>query len=226
MHSTDPHYPIEYTLWEVEFFGRKFRVTPDVLIPRLETEWLVRRARTLLQKSNNLSTQKTTIIDIGTGSWIIGVSLADLAEEVIFLDISEKALEVARKNFRTHFPNKKAKFLLSDLLSNIPIYQYTNILLVANLPYIKADDWEHMSEDTRYEPELALFGGEHTGFELYERLFEQLSTFNLQPVTVMIEFGFDQRVIAEETLKKYGWKYAFFTDYAGIERFAEINIDL
>ncbi len=187
----------------------------------------MRRARTILQKSNNPINQKTTVIDIGTGSGIIGVSLADLADEVIFLDISEKALAVAEENFRTHFPDKTARFIISDLLDNLPsLPASTHLLITANLPYIKGGDWEHMSEDTRYEPELALFGGEYTGFELYERLFHQLATCNLQPVTVLIEFGFDQREIAEAAIQKHGWKYVFFADFAGIERFAEINIDL
>ncbi len=93
----------------MHFFGRDFIVTPDVLIPRLETECLVRRARQLLQP-------KTIVVDIGCGSGIIGTSVADLADEVIFLDISPEALTITEKNFRLHFPEKKAQFIVSDLL--------------------------------------------------------------------------------------------------------------
>jgi methylase of polypeptide subunit release factors len=89
-----------------------------------------------------------------------------------------------------------------------------------------------MSPDTRHEPELALFGGDETGFEMYERLFEQLQTYSAQctvhteesKFTLIIEFGFDQREIAKKVIQSYGWKYEFFADFAGIERFAEIHL--
>lgn len=81
-----------------------------------------------------------------------------------------------------------------------------------------------MSEDTIFEPKLALFGGEKTGFELYEKLFFQIQNLGLSGV-VMIEFGFDQRQIAENFFGKNfpHWKVKFFADFAGIERFAEIE---
>ena len=87
-------------------------MTPDVLIPRLETECLIKRARGILHKSAH----PITVIDIGCGSGIIGTSIADLADEIIFLDISTKALEIAKENFQTHFGNKKSQFIVSDLL--------------------------------------------------------------------------------------------------------------
>lgn len=103
-----------------------------------------------------------------------------------------------------------------------------NILFLANLPYIKARDWEHMSADTHFEPELALFWWEETGFEMYERLFKQITQtmklWNYETMKLIIEFGFDQREIAEKVIAKYGWKYEFFADYAGVERFCEIDI--
>lgn len=233
-------YPEEYLTWSVYFYGRDFIVTPDVLIPRLETESLVRRARRILHenKMNNMwngkdSKKKTIVVDIGCGSGIIGTSVADLADEVIFLDISPEALRIAEENFRTHFPEKKAQFIISDLLwcffepSNIPTFQHSNILFVANLPYIRDGDWEHMSADTVHEPRWALFGGASTGFELYERLFAQLAQlptfqhFNI--LTLLFEFWYDQRAIAERVLQKYPeWKSSFFPDYAGVERFGEI----
>ena len=226
-------YPEEYLTWSVHFYGRDFIVTPDVLIPRLETESLVRKARSLLQPSNLSAYQHTTVIDIGCGSGIIGTSVADLADEVIFLDISEEALKIAEKNFRTHFPDKQAQFIISDLLwcffepSNIPTFQHSNILFVANLPYIRDGDWGHMSADTVHEPRWALFGGASTGFELYERLFAQLAqlpTFQHSNIlTLLFEFWYDQRAIAERVLQKYPeWKSSFFPDYAGVERFGEI----
>ena len=107
-------YPEEYITGKVNFFGREFRVTPDVLIPRLETEALVRRARKVLKDQKF---QK--VIDIGSGSGIIGTSVADLIDTVIFLDISPGALEIAEENFRKHFREKNAEFILSDLLIQV-----------------------------------------------------------------------------------------------------------
>ena len=87
-----------------------------------------------------------------------------------------------------------------------------------------------MSADTHYEPKLALFGGEKTGFEMYERLFTEGAMLKkLLPeteITMICEFGFDQRDVAENILKQYPhWQYTFFADYAGIERFVEVYIE-
>lgn len=150
--------------------------------------------------------------------------MADLADEVIFLDISPEALAVTEQNFKSHFPEKNAQFIVSDLLSNIPILQHSNVLFLTNLPYIKADDWIHMSADTVHEPRLALFGGEQTGFEMYERLFLQISELQLSHFQLLCEFGFDQRAIAESIMKQYPqWQSLFFADYAGVERFGKIT---
>ena len=155
--------------------------------------------------------------------------MAELADEVIFLDISREALAVTEQNFRSHFPDKKAKFIVSDLLSALPISYLlspiSSVLFLTNLPYIKADDWIHMSADTVHEPRLALFGGEQTGFEIYERLFLQISELQLTHFQLLCEFGFDQRAIAESVLEQYPqWQSSFFADYAGIERFGEVIV--
>lgn len=123
------------------------------------------------------------MVDIGCGSGIIGTSVANLADEVIFLDISPEALRVAEDNLRTHFPEKKAQFIVSDLLSDLPtsylLPATSSVLFLTNLPYIKDEDWQNMSADTIHEPKLALFGGEKTGFEMYERLFQELDSVKL-----------------------------------------------
>ncbi len=212
------NYPEEYQIGEVIFFGKRFSITSDVLIPRLETEWLVHRAREILRRENI-----RTLVDIWTGSGIIGISCADLFEEVVLLDISNEALEVAKKNFKFHLPSRKWTFIESNLLELYISDNPEMVLFTANLPYIKAWDWRNMSLDTRYEPELALFGWEVTGFELYEKLFRQFHERRIQGI-LLIEFWFDQRDIVEEVLKEYWWKYDFFPDYAGIERFCEIRM--
>lgn len=223
------NYPDEYQNWSIQFFGREFIVTPDVLIPRLETECLIKRARTLIQREHI-----KTVIDIGSGSGIIGISVGDIVDEIIFIDISPEALKITEKNFTANFPEKKARYIVSDLLSDFSPADFWSlegpILFLTNLPYIRDEDWENMSKDTVFEPKIALFGGEKTGFELYEKLFEQFETLCIleviNPLYCILEFGFDQREIAEEILEKYrDWEYNFFPDYAGIERFWEISFE-
>lgn len=85
-----------------------------------------------------------------------------------------------------------------------------------------------MSRDTEYEPKVALFGGVITGFELYERLFAQISIFletcNPEMLVILAEIGDDQETIATKILTKYGWKFSFFADCFGIRRFMRIEI--
>lgn len=214
-------YPPEYIHGYVDFFGKTYRITPDVLIPRLETESLVRRARKILT-----STHFSSVYDIGSGSGIIGVSVADLTDDLHFVDISLPALRIAEENFSRHFPQKHASFHHSDLLTNTPLCTpsvHDPILILANLPYVKLHDWESMSTDTVFEPPEALFGGAGTGFELYETLFQSIHTHGLQGMLI-IEFGYDQRQKAEDTITSYqDWSVEFFADYSGIERFAQIS---
>lgn len=224
-------YPEEYTRGWVEFFYQRFAVNEHVLIPRLETESLVREAVKYC-RSNSLD----VLIDIGTGSGIIPLSILSVLDipQVFAVDISSEALEVAKKNCLDH--GKNITFLESDLLevflgdNNIPPFvstsplspllegegRYSNILLTANLPYIKQDDWENMSADTIHEPRLALFGGKQTGFELYEKLFAQIGDFTEKyrptKLTILAEMGEDQVDIATEVLAKHGWKFSFFAD--------------
>ena len=173
-----------------------------------------------------------TLIDIGTGSGIIALSVLSAVDipQVIAVDISPKALVIAAKN--AEILDKKVMFLESDLLEIFlqkeTLLQEQNICIVTNLPYIKHDDWENMSSDTVHEPKLALFGGEHTGFELYEKLFAQISTFveKYEPkkLTILAEMGDDQTEIAREILSEYGWEFSFFIDLRGIERFMKIYV--
>ena len=103
-----------------------------------------------------------------------------------------------------------------------------NILLTTNLPYIKDGDWKNMSEDTKHEPEIALFGGLDTGFELYEQLFAQIPAFleryHPEKLTILAEMGDDQEITATEVLSMYGWRFSFFPDCFGIRRFMRIDI--
>ncbi|MDD5197371.1 MAG: peptide chain release factor N(5)-glutamine methyltransferase [Candidatus Gracilibacteria bacterium] len=223
------NYPEEYDRGWVEFYYQHFQVNEHVLIPRFETEDLVREAIKFCR-----ATSPDVLIDIGTGSGIIPLSILSAIDipKVFAVDVSSEALKVAEENNRNQ--GKVITFLEADLLETFikndaqKIPENVNILIVANLPYIKNGDWENMSRDTEYEPKIALFGGEETGFELYEKLFAQIPAFlekyHPEKLTLLAEMGDDQETFATKILAEYGWKFSFFADCFGIRRFMKIRI--
>ncbi len=169
--------PDAYKVGWIEFFGKKFWVTPDVLIPRPETTMLIDAVWKLSRTSPS---DKVSIIDVGTGSGILAVTLAGLFPyaQVIAIDISKAALAVARKNAKLHKVATKITFLKSDLLTDIK--EQVDII-VANLPYIPSARIATLDPSVKdHEPHLALDGGPD-GFSYYERLFGQIRDRNLTP---------------------------------------------
>jgi len=160
--------PLPYLLGRTEFFGLTFEVSPSVLIPRPETELLVEQALKWLRNHP----RHRRALDVGTGSGVIAITLAvhipDLT--VIALDRSRKALEIAHKNIEAHQVSKRVELIQTDLVAGLtgPFD-----LVCANLPYIPSETLSGL-EVIRYEPRLALDGGED-GLRLLERLMDQLS---------------------------------------------------
>lgn len=165
-------YPIAYLTGHKEFYGIDFFVNENVLVPRPETELLVEE---ILSYESRIKNHELRILEIGTGSGCIALTLAKYLPKAktIAVDISEKALSVARKNFkRIKQDNKTARnhvqFRKSNLLSNI---KSLPDIIVANLPYLTRDELKEPS--IAKEPRLALCGGKD-GLELYEKLFQQI----------------------------------------------------
>ena len=168
------HVPLAYLLGHKEFFGLDFLVNKDVLIPRPETELLVEK---VLEKINTTLEKPITLIDVGTGSGCIPISLTKntgLNLEIIALDISTKALKVAQKNSKIHQTN--ITFLKSDLLGNLPeiVWDKKNLIITANLPYLNQTEFE-TETSIQSEPELALVA-KQDGKALMEKLLEQIQT--------------------------------------------------
>ncbi len=159
--------PLPYILGYWEFFGRTFQITPDVLIPRPETEMLVEFA---LQHAQGFHSRR--IIDIGTGSGCIAISLAaELPEATVFgVDLSMAALRIAQKNARYH-NLRHIHFIHADLLSS---FSTRFDLICANLPYIPSRTLDALPV-SRWEPRLALDGGQ-SGMETIRRLLIQAKT--------------------------------------------------
>jgi len=155
------NYPVQYLIGDVDFYGNKIIVNENVLIPRFETELLVENTIKLLKQQN---ITKPEILDIGTGSGCIAISLAkELKTSVTAIDISEKALEVAVSNAKIN--NVDIKFLKKDILKEDITSNYD--LIISNPPYIKIGD--QVDPKTKYEPQNALFA-ENDGLVFYETI--------------------------------------------------------
>lgn len=161
--------PLPYVLGRWEFFGMEFEVTPDVLIPRPETELLVEKAITWLNKSPI----RRTVADVGTGSGVIAISLAMNIPDakILATDISPAALQVAQKNARKFNVASRINFVECDILpprpASFPTEEHFD-LLCANLPYIPTETLRSLPVYGR-EPALALDGGAD-GLDLFRKL--------------------------------------------------------
>lgn len=160
--------PLAYILGEKEFYGRKFEVNPDVLIPRPETETLIDLIRELpLPK-------QPSFLEIGTGSGCIAVTLALEYPQAYILatDVSVKALDVAYQNDIIH--EGRVEFIQSNLLREVQLDEGHFDVLVANLPYVDPA-WEWLDQASlSHEPSRALYVKQDGGLALYHRLFKEL----------------------------------------------------
>jgi release factor glutamine methyltransferase len=203
--------PKQYQQGYTEFYKLKFHLTPDVLIPRPETELLVEEALRIQNEEFRMKKEKNisafTVIDIGTGSGCIAVSIAKNSPQTrtFALDISPKALRVAEKNAAFHKVEKRILFLESDLLSALisnPSAKAPDII-VTNLPYIPSPKMMLIDPMVRdFEPTLALDGG-IDGFELYRKLFTQMQLAEFYPKYFIAEIDETQGVLALSEVKKF-----------------------
>ncbi len=168
-----------------DFYGRDFIVTPEVLIPRPETEQLIDAILNLAGKaylpgvmpSPRVLPENPNILDVGTGSGCIAITIKlELPEaKVHAVDISEPALTIARKN-AIKFGVDPSIFTISDLLENI---NFTPDVVVANLPYVD-ENWKWLNKDLLdKEPKIALYAN-HEGLELIKNLIEQSASRNIK----------------------------------------------
>lgn len=197
-----PNAPLQYQKGWSEFYKLKFRLTTDVLIPRPETELLVENIIDFASYQLPATSYQPTIIDIGTGSGCIAISLArNLPKaKIIAIDISPKALSVAKLNAKYHKVEKRIIFFENDLLTN---FKVAPDIIVANLPYIPTSKLMYLDPLVRdFEPKIALDGGSD-GFELYKTLFTQIVELNIYPKLLICEMDETQGDLAKHEAKKY-----------------------
>ncbi len=203
--------PTQYVTHKQEFFGRNFYVNEDVLIPRPETEHLVEAAVGYARRVG-----PRTILDVGTGSGAIAVSVAlELARAVWASDVSLKALAVARRNASEL--GATLAFFAGDLLEAVRPGAID--LLVSNPPYVPGEDAANMQTEVRdWEPHVALFAGD-TGFEIYRRLIEQASVALRGGGRLYFELGYKSLDGVRRMLADAEWgDFEVISDLAGWPR--------
>jgi release factor glutamine methyltransferase len=166
--------PVAYLVGHREFFSLDFGVSPAVLIPRPETEHLVVRALELLAHYEPPSGAPARVVDVGTGSGAIAISVAKHAPtaEITAVDVSEPALEIARQNIARHEVSQRVAVVNCDLLTAFPALPQIDFVL-SNPPYVSESEFARLADEVRrHEPRQALVAGP-TGTEVIARLIDQ-----------------------------------------------------
>ena len=191
--------PLQYITGTQDFYGREFRVTPDVLIPRPETELLVEAAL-------EVNKAATLICDVGTGSGCIALTLLcelDRARAVA-LDKSPAALEVAKSNAQKLGVADRAEFVVSDCFDSLDAYEFD--FIVSNPPYVSAGVLEGLQREVRdHEPLIALSPGPD-GLSIIRRLIHESPKFLKQNGHLIMEIGFDQGEAVQKLVDASVWE--------------------
>ena len=200
--------PTQYITHHQEFFGRNFRVTPDVLIPRPETELVV-------ETTLGIARGARRILDVGCGSGAIAVTLQlETGARVCGTDVSAAALAVAADNGRRL--GAQIEWVRGDLLSAIADHSID--LVVSNPPYVPLGDRNGLQREVRdYEPDVALFAGP-TGFEIYERLVSDAARVLRPGGWLVLELGYNSRDRVAGMLGPHWRDARVAPDLAGIPR--------
>ncbi|HME07971.1 MAG TPA: peptide chain release factor N(5)-glutamine methyltransferase [Bryobacteraceae bacterium] len=210
LHQRMQGMPTQYITKRQEFYGREFRVTSDVLIPRPETEHLVEAALSRISFGD-------TVVDIGTGSGALAVTLALEKRVHVFAgDISPAAVKVARAN-AAHW-QVRVQFFVGDLC--LPLADRSVDVLVCNPPYVPLTDQPGLQREVRdYEPHVALFGGP-TGLEQYQRLIADARRVLRPGGWLLVELGYNSVELVSEMLRSQeAWRdVEVASDLAGLPR--------
>jgi release factor glutamine methyltransferase len=212
--------PLQYLTGHQEFYGLDFRVTPDVLIPRPETEHLVEAILLwATQFHSELPDERTLqIADVGTGSGAIAIALATHLAGANFIatDISQNALTIATENARAHGCDHRIQFIQCDLLCGLAPGQKFDAI-ASNPPYIPASDAATMQpEVVHHEPHTALFAG-HDGLDIYRRLVPAAHAALRHRGLLAMEIGYGQHDSLASLLQDWS-DVRFIEDYQGIPR--------
>ncbi|HEY6188148.1 MAG TPA: peptide chain release factor N(5)-glutamine methyltransferase [Pyrinomonadaceae bacterium] len=216
--------PLQYITGRQEFYGLEFEVTPDVLIPRPETELLVEKALELLKESD----EPPRICDVGTGSGCIAVTLLHESKHPVArmmgLDISPAALEVAARNAARHDVRERLDLVASDCFAALAGGRARFSMIVSNPPYIDEDAIADLQREVRFfEPRGALTPGAD-GLSLIRRLLTDAPSFLFPGGHLLLEIGFDQHSAVRELIDGRVWRLLdIYGDLQGIPRIVALR---
>ena len=210
------NYPLQYLTHTQAFFNENYYVDENVLIPRQDTEILVEKAIDYIRAENIKNA-----IDLCTGSGAIGISVARNSdvEKVLLIDISEGALDVAKRNIEDNYMEDKVSVLKSNLFDEAIKSNIKTDMILSNPPYIKSKEMASLDANVKYEPSLALDGGA-TGMDFYEKIVEQAKQVLNNNGLLIFEIGYDELEQMKELLSK-NKEYTMLEslkDYGGNDR--------
>lgn len=217
--------PIAYLIGEQDFYGRRFTVNPSVLIPRPETELIVEKAidfgKELIDSQPSL-----TIMDLGTGSGAIAITLAkELSRSKIFaVDCSYAALQTAKINAENHCVLQQINFAASDWFTAVAPHVFFDIV-ISNPPYVAENIRETLQEELSFEPTGALFSGADGTNDLKNIIADSIR-YIAPGGMLLTEIGFDQKEFVLDFIGKTG-SFEDFTvldDYAGLPRILQAKL--
>ena len=202
--------PIQYIIGEAYFMGEYFKVTPDVLIPRDETEILVRKSIDIINENDFKD-----VLDIGTGSGCIACTIAKQTDATVLgVDISSDALRVALDNVTKLGINNRAVFRKSDLFSKVREEEKFD-LIISNPPYIPIGT--ELADEVKKEPSIALFA-EDNGLYYYKKIIDDAPKFLKKNGVLMFELGINESREVKEYMSKYFGNIEVIKDLANIDR--------
>lgn len=206
--------PIQHIIGYADFMGEKFIVNPSVLIPRDETEFLVRKTIEIINKNNF-----TMALDVGTGSGCIACMIAKYTQcQIIGLDISSDALNTALDNASKLNLFNKAIFRKSNIFSNVKPGESFDII-VSNPPYIPPSEKENIQTEVKFDPEQALFTEDEKGLEFYEKIIKDAPRILNKGGYLLFELGIGQSNDVKSIMEKNGFQnIEIIKDLAGIDR--------
>lgn len=206
--------PIQHIIGFADFMGEKFIVNQSVLIPRDETEILVRKAIEIINENNF-----KMALDVGTGSGCIACMIAKYTDcQIIGLDISSDALNTALDNASKLNLFNKAIFRKSDVFSNIKDGEKFDII-ISNPPYIPLLEKENIQTEVKFDPELALYTTDEKGLEFYEKITKNAPKILNSKGYLLFELGIGQSNDVKSIMEKSGFSnIEVIKDLAGIDR--------
>ena len=208
--------PLSHLVGFEYFYDRKYKVTKDVLSPRMETEELIYKVIEYVKASNK---NNFKILDLCTGSGIVAITLkkelSQFSIDVVASDISEEAIKVAKENAQSH--DATIKFIQSDIFNNIAD---KFDIIVSNPPYIDRKDEVTMQDNVlKYDPHLALFA-EEEGMYFYRKIIEQANDYLNKNGVIFFEIGYDQKDKIIKLADLNGYSAEVYKDINGRDRMA------